>query len=723
MDISLINAGLAAGAALAVVPLILHLMMRQTPKHVIFPALRLLRDRQKQSKKRLRVKNWLLLLARMALFMLMALALARPRITTESSVAGDDVDAAIALVFDTSLSMQYTERGNDRLKDAKIRAGEILKKATDRSEIFVINSADPARPASVTPALALKQIEALDFRDANRPLNASVIQGIAAVSASPLPRRDVYVLTDLARSAWDTSSTTVSEAINKANATKDKKVSCYVLRLTPKEVRDVGIVSAEPASQFATQGDRLEIKSVIRSWGPKTTRVAELWIDGQPKEKRPIELAENAEVEVSFLTPATLAAGLHQGDIRLSGGDDNMSFDDKRFFSFVVQPAYRVLIISDLSIDADFVKNVLEPDPRDLREGETQFCKVTRMLANDFSRMPNKSSLREYSAIFLLNVARLTDSDWGALTSYVRDGGGLVVGLGSRVTPESYNDTAAGQLLPARIDKIRTMPQNSVFAKPDGSHSLFNRFRNEYEAALSRVPVYKAWSVQPQTSRPILLYNDGTPALLERPFPGTRTGHVLLWTTSLSRGVSGRGTDPGWNELWNSWSFLVMLETVEYLAGTSTETLNYEAGQDAYLSLDPVRRASNFAVEGPKPEDKQSPSVSPTQEKVPISSPQSIGQWKVTGKAPDGSAINMGFSVNVPESESTVVPLEENELISIFGSKENVHLAEDAKNWGELVNKVRIGREIFPWIMLLILIIVTLENLLANRFHRETATA
>ena len=42
MDISLLHAGLAAGAALAAIPVILHLFMRQTPKHVIFPALRLI---------------------------------------------------------------------------------------------------------------------------------------------------------------------------------------------------------------------------------------------------------------------------------------------------------------------------------------------------------------------------------------------------------------------------------------------------------------------------------------------------------------------------------------------------------------------------------------------------------------------------------------------------------------------------------------------------------
>src|SRR6187549_3193108 len=110
MELSLINAGLLAGAALAALPVILHLFMRQTPKRVIFPALRLIRERQKRSKKKLRVKNWLLLLARMALVALMALALARPTIVSEASVGDQDVPAAIGLVFDTSLSMGYSER-------------------------------------------------------------------------------------------------------------------------------------------------------------------------------------------------------------------------------------------------------------------------------------------------------------------------------------------------------------------------------------------------------------------------------------------------------------------------------------------------------------------------------------------------------------------------------------------------------------------------------------
>src|SRR5437588_11113686 len=110
MELSLLHAGLAAGAALAAIPVILHLFMKQTPKHVIFPALRLIRERQKRSRKKLRVKNWLLLLARMAVLALMALALARPAMHSQTNLGDREVPTALALVFATSLFAEYIEK-------------------------------------------------------------------------------------------------------------------------------------------------------------------------------------------------------------------------------------------------------------------------------------------------------------------------------------------------------------------------------------------------------------------------------------------------------------------------------------------------------------------------------------------------------------------------------------------------------------------------------------
>jgi hypothetical protein len=309
--------------------------------------------------------------------------------------------------------MEYTERGKNRLEEAKLRAAEILKKATDRSEIFVIDSAEPRRENPVSPSLALKRVEALTIRAAYRPLNEGVVQAYAVVGGSELARKEVYVLTDLARSAWDTSSTALADAVRKANTPKPQ-IQTYVLRLTPKDVKDVAVISAEPASSVATQGDPVSIKAKIRSWGPKTSQVVEFWLDGTPRDKKPIELGENGEGEITFTAPNTLEPGLHQGEVRLGSRTDNMKFDDVRFFTFNVQPALRVLIISDVLADALPAQKALAPDRLD--PSIPQIVKVDRIISREFSTSA-RSGLKKYAAILLLNVARPSDADWGSLNA------------------------------------------------------------------------------------------------------------------------------------------------------------------------------------------------------------------------------------------------------------------------------------------------------------------
>jgi Aerotolerance regulator N-terminal/von Willebrand factor type A domain len=718
MDISLLHAGLAGGAALAVVPLILHLLMRQTPKHVIFPALRLIRERQKQSKKRLRVKNWLLLLARMALFMLMALALARPTLHTSLALGDGEVDSAIALVVDTSLSMEYTERGKNRLEEAKLRAAEILKKATDRSEIFVIDSAEPRRETPVSPSLALKRVEALTIRAANKRLNDAVVQAYAVVGASEMARKEVYVLTDLARSAWDTSSTALAETVRKVNTPKPK-IQTYVLRLTPKDVKDVAVISAEPASAVVTQGDPVAIKAKIRSWGPKTSRLVNFQLDGQPRDKQTIELAENGDGELTFTAPNTLAPGLHQGEVVLDARTDNMRFDDVRFFSFNIQPAQRVLIISDVLADALPTQKALAPDRLD--PSVPQIVKVDRITSGQFSESA-RNGLKKYAAIFLLNVARPSESDWGALSAYVHEGGGLLVALGERVVADAYNAKGAAQLLPASlIDGNQLRAPNTFFAKPDHAHPVFSEFAKELDATLSRVLVYRAWKIEPQLARTVLSLTDGTPAVVERQVQGPKTGHVMLWVTPFRHDADAR---QGWNELVQFWPIVeILLQSVAYFSGTSGEQHNYEAGNDAVLTLDPAHRASNYNVEGPDPKENGPISPAATSPKLVVPAPQALGQWRVSGLPADGVKVVMGFSVNPIEGEELVVPLEEKQLFDLFGSKDYVKLAQDANDLRGKLHDVRVGFEIFPWLMMLILVIVTLENLLANKFHRERVPA
>jgi hypothetical protein len=720
MDISLINAGLAAGAALAALPVILHLFMRQQPKRIVFPALRLIRERQKRSKKKLRVKNWLLLLARMALLALMALALARPRIVTEASIGDREVPTAIGLVFDTSLSMSFKERDKTRLDEAKEQANEILSKTPGTSEVFVVDSAEPGMPPSLSPANARKRIAGLEVREVNRPLNSAIGLAYGAVAGADKPRHEVYVMTDLARSSWDLERPV--EGREKAEKVKNG-IKTFVLRLTPKDVHNLAVVEARPASEVVTEGEPLEITAKIRSLGPATSTLAELWLDGKIRDKKTVEIPSDGEAVVRFTNlKVDPASRLHQGEVKITGQPDPLRFDDVRYFTFLVKPSARVLVVSDLPEDATYIAAAIDPD---LPPGSPRPYRVDRIRADEFTDRAGNLT-KQYRCVFLNNIAVLSDAEWAKLSGYVQEGGGVVVGLGHRSLPESYKGSTAARFLPAALDRVSELKEPTTFGRvAEITHPLFARYAKDLNAMLGQIPVSRYWLVTPhESSRVLLAYADKSPALVERVFKGSKTGRILLWSTPLSRRPDSNSKD-AWNEFPNElvgWSFLYLMpQTVAYVSGSTDEIPVFEAGHDVILPLDPARPAKNYLVQGPDRKENNTLSPPVTSEALVVSTPQKLGQWTV--KPGDGngtSAEPLGFSINPPASESQFVPLEEKDLNALFGDKKHYNLADSPDKLEELVKGVRIGRELFPWLMVLILLIVTLENLLANRFYRES---
>jgi Aerotolerance regulator N-terminal len=75
---SLINPAILWGLGLVSIPIILHFLLRSKPKKFLFPALRLVRVRRQNNIRRLRLKQFWLLLLRMGVLALLVAAIARP---------------------------------------------------------------------------------------------------------------------------------------------------------------------------------------------------------------------------------------------------------------------------------------------------------------------------------------------------------------------------------------------------------------------------------------------------------------------------------------------------------------------------------------------------------------------------------------------------------------------------------------------------------------------
>src|SRR5437879_10228456 len=93
---------LLSGLVLLGVPILLHLIMRQKPKHLLFPALRFLVQKHRTNQRKLQLRHLLLLAMRMLLIAAACLALAPPEIFSERLNLSVERPIAALLLHDAS---------------------------------------------------------------------------------------------------------------------------------------------------------------------------------------------------------------------------------------------------------------------------------------------------------------------------------------------------------------------------------------------------------------------------------------------------------------------------------------------------------------------------------------------------------------------------------------------------------------------------------------------
>ncbi|GIW87734.1 MAG: hypothetical protein KatS3mg108_2058 [Isosphaeraceae bacterium] len=726
-----LNTSLVAGVALAAIPVVLHLLLKQTPKHVVFPALRLLRHRQERTTQRLRIKNWLLLLARMALLALMALALARPRFDAKVAAGDENVESAMALVFDTSLSMAYTEQGRSRLDDAKTLAEQLLQRTHTASDVYVLNSGRPAEPARLSPAAARSLIATLEIEPANQPLNTAISLAAQTVAQSDKPRREVFVLTDLTRSAWNPTETIRLDARTDRPDSPANSVALYLLNLGPPDNArsDAAITRVEPANSLVGQDEPLPIRAFVRATGQPARRIAEFFVDGQKRDQKAITVPAGSEAEIPVFSPR-FGPGLHRVEIRLSGESDPLPANDAYFLTFDVHPAVKVLVLADSALDAQYVANAIDPEILRNRDDAPRPYHVELRLTGELDLDRLRRELPGFASVFLLNVERPAPALWQALSDYLRQGGGLVIGVGDRVAADldAYNATPEAQaLLPASLGRLRSHPE-MTFGRLDIGSALFAPYAQELASELARVPIYKSLLATPvEGARVLLAYEDDSPALIERLVTnpeGTPAGRVLLWTTALTRVPQ---VNASWNEFpIADWSFFYLMnQTVPYLAGRTELRLHVEAGETVTLPLDSSSRILDISAQPPgrtPPIRLSEPApgrpLSISTRLASLKADNLLGFWSVTLARQNGQGQILGFSVNPPTAEADLTQIDRASLDALLGP-DRYKLATNIDDLNRQVQETTIGREAFPWLMLLILLLVTLENFLANRFYRD----
>src|SRR5919106_2978175 len=132
------------GLAGLAIPVVLHLIQRERKNVVEFPSLMFLRKIPYESVQRRRIRNWPLLLLRLAVLALIVAAFARPflRRTDLSALAASGAREVVILV-DRSYSMAYGDRWQ-RAQAAARDAVRNLAAGERASVVFFSSGADVA---------------------------------------------------------------------------------------------------------------------------------------------------------------------------------------------------------------------------------------------------------------------------------------------------------------------------------------------------------------------------------------------------------------------------------------------------------------------------------------------------------------------------------------------------------------------------------------------------
>lgn len=485
-----------AGAALIALPIILHLLRRDVAPPVAFTAVSLLKKSPVDRSRQHRLRDLLLLAARVAALLLLAGSFARPYLPG-AAPTGRTTVVAVDRSFSMAAPARF-ERARALAREALINAqtsGDRIALVAFDDRADVVSTAGTAADARAALATLAPGAGATRY--------AAVFDKAAELLQDETHAR-LIVVTDLQRSGFDETSAVLPEGID-------------------LQVRDAGAAAANLSVTNAAI-DRRQVVATVRNFGarPITADVTVVANDpnARPLPAKRVAIPAGEAVDVPFET----AADIHR--LTASVNDpDGYAADNSRFALAETRTLPRILIVGGVpgATNGFYLSRALLAEAEDGADFD-----VKTVTGGAFAAMP-ADGVREQSVIMVLSTHGLDRRVRDSLRAFLDGGGGIFIAGGPDVDPAVVSTLLDWQppLAP------REMREAGVLAATDLRHPVFRPF-DAVAANFGQVMFDRAWQVDPGPAwRVVARYTNGGTAVAER--VGGATGRVLLLTSDVDR--------------------------------------------------------------------------------------------------------------------------------------------------------------------------------------------
>lgn len=631
----------------------------------------------------------------------------------------ESLPVTAVLLFDTSLSMEYLQESRTRLDVARDIAQRHLAGLPRGSRIAVCETANdsPIRFQNDL-SVAIKRVTGLSTAAASRTVDDRLLAALDAhlddqqqqesaesenSGSDDSTVREIYVFSDLTLAGWRREpSARLKESLDAL-----PKLGLYFIDVGIPEPTNAAITTLNLAEQSVPLGSEFVVRAGVEGVGGGLgEKTIELFVQNDAgklvKQGAPqtVTMAAGSAAVVQFPIRAQ-ARPLLQGEVRLLASDP-LTFDDARRFTVQVHPPAEILLVADVPGDAIYVSEALAPAGL-VKEGKSPFrCRT--VTPGQFA----KEKLDRYSVVALLNVSDPAPAGWKTLGTYVKAGGSVVVVLGDRVRHAAYLTEEALEVLPGELSAPLAFRPPEFLDLQNVNHPLLKRFEDWGAAGLKTEPILKYWRVDPTRDTAVIArFTDPRqgPALIEK---ALGQGRVLMLTTPLDR--------RNWNDLpVAGWEFVGLVDQImTYMGRGSQGIFNYTAGEEVRLPLDPNSPISGYLMRKPGQQQLRG-DVPNGVAQIIIRDADQAGNYRVL-PAEVATSYESGFTVNPDGTESNLTRLAPADLDERIG-KDRYSVARDIEKLRRNVQAGRQGHEMFPIVVLILLLAFLAEHLVANRFY------
>lgn len=672
------------GIAAAAIPILIHLFTRRRPREVRFPSLEFLAEVHQSEIRRLKLKQWLLLLLRTLAIASLALAMSRPAL--KGGAAGDTGAAStlVALV-DVSGSMGTPGADGRPLASAARRVvDDLLSTMGPADELLLVPYDRAPRPVSERPLGDAGRLraaaQALEPTASTTDHAAALALAARALRESHALNRELFWISDFQRAGFGDAAKAGARFTAPDGPWGATRV--YVVPLSPRSRANAALTSASLAP--AAGGIELSLGGAAFDVAPGDFAVEarELAASGEDGPLAPAGrlgsgfVSLPARGEASALLPLSRLPGAG-GEALLP--EDALSLDNRRVFAAGRAGMLRVLLREDGA--ASPLRLALEAG------GDASGFDVRPV---DAAALAAQAS--DADVIVIGDVARPGPAELQAVLDFWRGGGALLLVPGARADAAAWNalllrDLGAGEL--GAEEHAATGAAWRLVRRAAG-HAVLEGFPARPGEPLSSASFSVVRAFRPGSSRVLLEYDRAHPALLEAP-------HALVLNASLDLATSDFAV---------SGAFLPLLHQCVRVLGHGTAAASLAPGDvwrapaatGEWRVVDESGRDVPVSVGGAKGATRL--------ETPPLERP---GLYRVLL----GGRLRGSFAVNPDPRESDLASLEEPALVAGFppGRARVLHAGADL---ARRVREARFGRELWAEFALLALALLVLESVIGR---------